>query len=499
MTIIRTPLPRLSAATAPPSSGGRNRPPEQGIVHLGLGNFHRAHQAVYTEAALAHQDGAWGILGVSSRSGTVADALRAQDLRYSVADISPAGATYSVPSVHTGALVAAREPDDVVAAISDRTTKIVSLTVTENGYTYSPATKGLQLDHPDIAHDLAGGAPRSTIGLIVRGLQGRVQHNTPVTVLSCDNLNDNGEHTRRLVLEFAAQMSGSESGELSTWIEQNVAFPSTMVDRIVPATTDAHRSNLARDMGFEDSIPVAAEPFSMWILEDNFAAGRPAWEAGGAVFSDQVGRYEQLKVRLLNGTHSLIAYLGALSSAATIPESVAQSFVERAARTVLRDEYLPSVNVPDGIDPDLYEEQLFVRWSNTALGHRTQQVGSDGSVKLRERIPEPAMNFREAGRTPHLMALTTAAYLSCMAPIDGFDPGPHAAAMQDPARGWLSQLASRSTSGVHMARGALTDRRLLGDDIADWGPFVERTGELIDVIVGHGIEAATSEAVKGDR
>lgn len=499
MTTLHSSLPLLSSATAPPSSGGRTGPPGQGIVHLGLGNFHRAHQAVYTEAALAREDGDWGILGVASRSATVANALRAQDLRYSVAEISPQGSTYSVPSVHTDAIVAAREPDRVVSAIADPSTKIVSLTVTENGYTYSPATKGLHLDHPDIVHDLAGGVPRSTIGLIARGLQGRIGHSSPVSVLSCDNLNTNGEHTRRLVLEFAQNLPSAEAVELAAWIEENVAFPSTMVDRIVPATTDSHRSNSARDMGFVDSVPVAAEPFSMWILEDTFAAGRPVWEAGGAIFSDQVDRYEQLKVRLLNGTHSLIAYLGALSGATTIPESVSRHFVERAAREILQGEYLPSVDVPDEIDPAVYEEQLFVRWSNTALGHRTQQVGSDGSVKLRERIPEPAVLFRDSGRVPHLMALTVAAYLCCLAPMDGFDPGPHASAMQDPARAWLSKLAARAASGTELATWAISDRRLLGDDLAEWDGFVERTGELIDIIVRHGVEAATADAMEGAR
>jgi fructuronate reductase len=495
-----TALPRLSAATAPPSPGGRVRPPAQGIVHLGLGNFHRAHQAVYTEAALAREDGDWGILGVASRSAAVAEALRAQDLRYTVAEISPDGTRYTVPSVHTDAIVAARDPERVVAAIADPATRIVSLTVTENGYTYHPATKGLNLDHPDVRHDLAGGAPRSTIGQIVRGLQRRLHtHGSPVTVLSCDNLNTNGEHTRRLVLEFAEHLPRGGDDNLTSWIAASVAFPTTMVDRIVPATTDRHRLEVARDMGYEDQVPVVAEPFSMWILEDHFVAGRPAWEAGGAVFSDQVDRYEQLKVRLLNGTHSLIAYLGALSGAATIPEAVSLSFVEAAARQVLRREYLPSVEVPDGVDPAAYEEQLFVRWRNSALGHRTRQVGSDGSVKLRERIPHPALRFRAEGRMPDLLALTTAAYLSCLAPLDGFDPGPHAREMQDQARQWLTVLAAEAASGVDLARRALADRRLLGDDVAGWDAFIARTGELVDVIRRHGPEAGAADAMGGAR
>jgi fructuronate reductase len=491
-------LPRLSAVTAPPSPTGRIEPPAPGIVHLGLGNFHRAHQAVYTDAALAHSGGDWGIVGVASRSTAVADALVAQDFRYTVAEISPDGTRYSVPSVHTGALVAARDPDRVVAAIAEPATRIVSLTVTENGYTFSPATKGLNLDHPDVRHDLAGGAPRSTIGQIVRGLQRRMKtHGAPMTVLSCDNLNTNGRHTERLVLEFADHLPGGD--DLTSWIESSVTFPTTMVDRIVPATTDGLRFELAKAMGYEDQVPVAAEPFSMWILEDRFAAGRPAWEAGGAVFSDQVDRYEQLKVRLLNGTHSLIAYLGALSGAATIPDAISLSFVEAAARQVLRHEYLPSVQVPDTVDPAVYEEQLFVRWRNFALGHRTSQVGSDGSVKLRERIPEPALRLRADGEMPQLMALTVAAYLCCLAPLDGFDPGPYAREMRDNAREWLTALAAQAVSGLDLSRRALADHRLLGDELAGCEAFIDRTGELVDVIRQHGPQAAVAEALGGGR
>jgi fructuronate reductase len=151
------------------------------------------------------------------------------------------------------------------------------------------------------------------------------------------------------------------------------------------------------------------------------------------------------------------------------------------------------------VDPAAYEEQLFVRWRNSALGHRTRQVGSDGSVKLRERIPHPALRFRANGRMPDLLALTTAAYLSCLAPLDGFDPGPHAREMQDQARQWLTVLAAEAASGVDLARRALADRRLLGDEVAGWDAFIARTGELVDVIRRHGPEAGAADAMGGAR
>jgi fructuronate reductase len=212
------------------------------------------------------------------------------------------------------------------------------------------------------------------------------------------------------------------------------------------------------------------------------------------VFSDDVASYEQLKVRLLNGTHSLIAYLGALSGAATIPESVAHTHIELAARSVLRNEYLPSVSVPAGVDVDAYEEQLFSRWRNTALGHRTSQVGSDGSVKLRQRIPLPALQMLDDGQMPHLLALTTAAYLSCLAPLTGFEPGQHADAMEDPARRLLSDLATRSRTGHDLAGKVLGDHHLLGKELSERTEFIERTGHLIDVIHSAGPLAAIAEA-----
>ena len=486
----------LTAST--PGIVRRDTVPAPGIVHLGLGNFHRAHQAVYTDAAISAHGGDWGIIGVSSRSSTVTDAMHAQDMTYTVVEISPEGSVFSTPRVHSDAFVAAENPERVVAEIAAASTRIVSLTVTENGYTYSPATGSLNVADPDVQHDLAQAlAPRTPIGQIVRGLQQRARtHGAPVTILSCDNLSDNGHHTRRLVREFISLLPAAEATGTLQWLDANVTFPSSMVDRIVPATTDQYRTLVAEQRGYTDRIPVPAEPFTMWILEDNFIAGRPAWEAGGAVFTDDVAGYEQLKVRLLNGTHSLIAYLGALSGAATIPDSTALGYVETAARAILRHEYLPSVTVPADVDVDAYEAQLFSRWRNSALGHRTSQVGSDGSVKLRQRIPLPALQMLDGGVMPHYLALTTAAYLSCIAPLHGFDPGIHAREMQDPARESLQRLAAGSASGRELAAKVLGQLHLLGDELATRDDFVRRTGELIDIIHQQGPLAAARAAAE---
>ncbi|MGI5472307.1 mannitol dehydrogenase family protein [Streptomyces sp. CA-132043] len=331
----------------------------------------------------------------------------------------------------------------------------------------------------------------------MRALQERADgHGSPVTVLSCDNLVGNGDHTRRLIEEFVGQLPESEGAPLSAWIAAgNVTFPNTMVDRIVPATTDAERTAVTEALGVRDDVPVPAEPFTMWVLEDRFAASRPAWEAGGALFTDDVEPYELLKVRLLNGTHSLIAYLGALAGCDTIPQSTAHPFVTEAARAVLLGEYLPSLTVPDDVDLDAYVDQLFTRWANSALGHRTRQVGSDGSVKLRQRVPDPALLQLRAGRMPHHLALTVAAYLCCLAPPAGFDPGEHAAAMVDPARERLAALRARTADGPSFAAAVLDDG-LLGDALPEHPAFATRTGEFIDLLRTHGPRAAASEAAR---
>lgn len=472
-------------------------PRKASILHLGLGSFHRAHEAVYTAAALAADDrDDWGIIGVASRSRSIVDAMHAQDMLYAVAEISPTGTRLSLPGVHTDAFVGHDDPARVVASIADPSIRVVTLTVTENGYSASPSTGRLDTADPVIMSDLRGRDPHSTIGQLARGIQRRAEASgAPLTVLSCDNLAANGTHTRRLVREFLEHLPASEASAALAFVDENVSFPSSMVDRIVPATTADLRTRISRLLGAADEIPVPAEPFTMWAIEDDFAAGRPAWEAGGAVFSNEVDRYENMKVRLLNGTHSLIAYLGALSGADTITDAIRVAAVEDAARTVLAEEYAPSIEMPSGVDFAGYERELFLRWGNSALGHRTAQVGTDGSVKLRQRIPEPALRSLDRGRMPHMIALTVAGYLSCLAPIPGFEPGRQAEAMTDAARPRLAGIAKSAHRGVDVAEASITGLQLFGAELAERSEFVERVGDLIDTIRRSGVEAAIADGL----
>lgn len=494
---IETPvLRRTTPASATPGA----TPSAAGILHLGLGSFHRAHQAVYTAAALEAAGGDWGIVGVASRSRSIVDAMHAQDFLYSVATIAPGSTSLNIPGVHTDAFVGAEQPERVVAQIADSGIRIVTLTVTENGYSYSPATQRLDLDDDAVRSDLRGGAPRSTIGQLARGLQARAAAGgAPISILSCDNLSANGKHTAKLVREFLQELPGSEGADALAFLDRGVTFPSSMVDRIVPSTTPELRTRVSTLLGARDDIPVPAEPFTMWAVEDAFAAGRPAWEAGGAVFTDEVALYEQMKVRLLNGTHSLIAYLGALTGVGTIPEAIRLDGIAKAARAVMDDEYEPSIEVPSGVDIRAYESELFERWENTALGHRTSQVGTDGSVKLRQRIPEPALLALGRGDMPHLIALTVAGYLSCIAPLPGFDPGLHAAAMTDGSRERLAGFAATARNGRELATRVIAELHLFGAELGAEDAFIARVGDLIDTIRRQGVDAAITDAVSASQ
>lgn len=479
----------LSRATAPLDRLiGASAPQQTGIVHLGLGNFHRAHAAVHTARALAHTMGDWGIVGVANSSRRVTDPLAAQDNLYSVLELSPDGRRADLVDVHRRLLVASEQTSELVDVLADPAHRIITLTVTEPGYRRSAATGRLDRDDADVAADLADlASPRTPVGRVAAGLLRRFQQSqAPVTVLPCDNLLAAGTTVRGLVVEMleAARVTDDFWG----WFEGSVAFPNAMVDRIVPSTTAAARDTASELLGLRDEATVPAERFSMWVMEDHFAAGRPAWEHAGATFSDEVERYELVKLRMLNGPHSLIAYLGMLDGRPTIPASRDQEFIARCADAVIRNEYLPSIDLPSGFDPDAYIAQLFDRWRNHALGHRTTQVGSEGSAKLLERVPAPAVRMLDRGERPVQLALTVAAWIACVAPPQGFDPGPLAAEVFEPGRERLAEL----TSGAGSVRAHVEAVMpvFFPDSLASRREFTDLVVELLEAMVRDGVRAA---------
>jgi fructuronate reductase len=387
-----------------------------GIVHLGVGAFHRAHQAVHVDDRLGAGETGWGIVAASLRSPATRDALAPQDGLYTVAVRENDAVSLRVIGSIVGLIVAAEAREKLLGAMADPRTRIVSLTVTEKGYCRSAGSGALDEAHPDIRHDLADpGAPVTAPGLIVEALRRRHAAGAkPFAVLCCDNLPANGEAVRRVLTDLAAL----QGGDVRRLIAEDLACPSTMVDRIVPATTDADRAAVAAALGLEDAWPVMTEPFSQWVIEDAFGGpaglARPRFEDSGAELVSDVRAYEKMKLRLLNGTHSTMAYLGQLAGLPTIADVVAEEAFARLVRALMDRELGPTV---PGFSPaalDAYKDALFGRYANAALKHRTAQIAMDGSQKLPQRLVAAARERLSSGQPIALLGLAIAGFCRFM-------------------------------------------------------------------------------------
>lgn len=366
-----------------------------GIVHLGVGAFHRAHQAVYTDAAMNAGERNWRILGVSLRTRSVHDQLIPQDGLYSVSTKSEAAPEVRVIGAIANVLVAPENPAAVVAALASAATRVVTLTVTEKAYHQSTGG-GLDMNAPAVAADLSHRGPTTIYGYLAAGLRGRWRESAGgLTLLSCDNMANNGKSLARSLNDFLELYDPA----LADWTRHNCSFPSSMVDRIVPATTDADRRALSETSGVEDSGAVFTEPFSQWIIEDSFVESRPGWEQHGAQLVNDVAPYETAKLRMLNGAHSALAYLGLARGLSLVSEAIADPQVGRLASRLMREEAATSFNPAPGQDLRHYADELEARFSNPALPHRLIQIAMDGSQKSRNAGSTPCQPARRQDAT----------------------------------------------------------------------------------------------------
>jgi fructuronate reductase len=410
---------------APPAR--RLAAPRPGVVHLGLGAFFRAHGALYLQEAMAASGGDWGVIGVSLQRPDQRDRLTPQDCVYTVVEKGPDGDRLTTVESVIDVLVGPESPEAVLAAMADPRIRIVTLTVTEKGYRHVPATGALNRADPDVAHDVAHPeAPRTAPGYLVAALaRRRAAGLRPFTVLCCDNLPKNGATVRGVVLELARAVDPG----LADWIAAEGAFPSTMVDRIVPATKPEDIAALAA-RGIDDAAPVIAEPFRQWVVEDRFVDGaRPDLGAVGAQLVADVEPFERMKLRMLNGAHSALAYLGYLSGHATIFEAMSDPALGRFAQRLWAEEIAPTVPAPPGADLAAYAAALRARFLNPAIRHLTWQIAMDGSQKLPQRLMGTARDLLAAGRRLDRVATATAAWMRYAtgvdltgAPIDVRDP-----------------------------------------------------------------------------
>jgi len=452
-----------------------------GIVHLGIGAFHRAHQAVYTDSVLASGDNRWGILGVSLRSGDTRDALEPQDGLYTVASRDGSGDSYRVIGSIGEVLVAPENPEAVLTAMADPEVRIVSLTVTEKGYCYSPATASLDESHADIVHDLADPvAPRSAIGFIVEALARRRANGTePFTLLSCDNLPANGETLKRVVTRFAELRDAG----LGQYIRENISFPSTMVDRIVPATTEADRVTVAQSTGLSDAWPIMTEPFTQWVVEDRFPSGRPAWEKFGAAFVDNVDAFELMKLRLLNGSHSTLAYLGYLAGHETVSDVMKAEGFSAFIETMMDEEITSTLPPLPGFDLDAYKAQLRERFRNPALRHRTWQIAMDGSQKLPQRLLNTIRQRLEQKKPFDRLALGVAGWMRY---ATGVDENGKPIDVRDPLADQFTQRTTQKTSAEDLLEAYLSLDQIFGRDLPGNLEFRQTVGRALEKLLKDG-------------
>lgn len=460
-----------------------------GIVHLGLGAFFRAHGAEYIEDVLAIEPSDWGIVGVSLQRPDQRDRLVPQSGLYTLLERAGGLPRTRIVGSVLDILWAGDSIDRIIAHMAAPTTAIVSLTITEKGYCHDPATGRLQASHPQIRHDLEHSAsPQSAIGLIVAALaRRRAAGLGPFTVLCCDNLPGNGHLVSGLVHDFAAL--GSDA--LATWISRTAAFPSTMVDRIVPSVTAADLSDAISATGLRDEAPVSHEPFRQWVIEDCFVDGRrPAWERAGAELVADVTAHEHMKLMLLNGSHSALAYLGYLGGHETIGDCVADRAYESFLRALWREEICPVVPAPPGIDLSAYTASLLTRYANPAIRHRTWQIAMDGSQKLPQRILKPVRLRLERGLAIDRLALVVAGW---MVYVSGIDEQGRTIDVRDPRLPGIRTALATSGEGLAGQVGALLSLQdIFGADLAAYGKFVAAVSRAYETLRAVGARRAIS-------
>jgi fructuronate reductase len=413
-----------------------------GIVHFGIGAFHRAHQAWYTDAAMNLGDRDWAITGVSLRSASVADQMNPQAGWYTVTErVGDARATRLIGSVRQ-VLVASAQREAVIATLAAPTTQIVSFTITEKGYGRGAGGEmATEFVVADSFYPLLAEAMRRRRDAGLSGL----------TLMSCDNLADNGRQLEGLMTAYLDR----HEPDLRTWFDAECLCPSTMVDRIVPATTDADRAQLAAEIGVDDFAAVFTEPFSQWVIEDKFSGDHPRWNRVGATLVSDVRPYETAKLRMLNGAHSLLAYVGLAHGHAYVHEAVADPAIRPLVERLLRKEAAPTIDVAPGQDLAAYADALLTRFANPALQHRLIQIAMDGSQKLPQRWLDTLIAQRQRG-------------LICPAILTGLGGWiRHLRGANGPVDDPLADRLAQAVSGADWAEALFGSSGLLR---SDWSP-----------------------------
>ncbi|WP_065358064.1 mannitol dehydrogenase family protein [Kluyvera georgiana] len=462
------------------------------IVHLGFGAFHRAHQAVYADILASEHGSDWGYTEVNLIGGEqqIAD-LNHQDNLYTVAEMSADAWTARVVGVVKEALHAQVDGlETVLAKMCEPQVAIVSLTITEKGYCHSPATGELMLDHPLIVADLQNPhQPKSAPGVVVEALARRKAAGLPAfSVMSCDNMPENGHVMRNVVCAYARAVDA----DLADWIESHVTFPSTMVDRIVPAVTPETLDKIEQLTGVRDPAGVACEPFRQWVIEDKFVAGRPEWEKAGAELVSDVIPFEEMKLRMLNGSHSFLAYLGYLAGYQHINDCMGDDNYRRAAHDLMLKEQAPTLKVQN-VDLARYADLLIERYTNPALRHRTWQIAMDGSQKLPQRMLDSVRWHLADNSSFTLLALGVAGWMRY---VGGVDEQGNAIEVCDPLLPVIQAAVQQSEEGESRVKALLAIEAIFGKDLPQQGQFVDQVTNAYLSLLSKGAKATVAAMAK---
>jgi mannitol 2-dehydrogenase len=456
----------------------------QHIVHIGVGGFHRAHQAVYLDDLLQQEESSgWGICGVGllPQDRAMHKALKPQDCLYTVVEADGTACHARVIGSVLDHLYAPGDPEGVLARMADPQCRIVSLTITEGGYRVNRWTGEFEEWHPEIQHDLQHPhRPAGCFGYLAEALDRRRKRGVPpFTVLSCDNLQHNGDVAKKAVLAFAGRRDPSLAG----WLADNGAFPNSMVDRITPATTDEHRLMVARQFGIHDAWPVVTEPFRQWIIEDRFSGGRPAWDQAGVLMTSDVLPYEKVKMRLLNAGHQALCYLGMLLGYEYVHQAIQDEQIRALIRTLMDDEVTPLLPAVPGINLEEYKTNLLRRFANAAIRDRLSRIGTDASVRIREFVLPSILEQLARGGPIRMLSLAVAGWFRYLA---GTDETGGTLEIIDPLATRLTQCAR---SGGADPEALLGIREVFGDLLPAAAPFRALVAEALRGIYQHGTRA----------
>jgi mannitol 2-dehydrogenase len=458
---------------------------KEGIVHVGVGGFHRAHLAVYVDNLMQHHGQRdWAICGVGLRPNDAGmrDILASQDHLYTVIERSAKGSLANVVGSIRSFLFAPDDREAVIAKMAHQDTKIVSMTITESGYYYNENTHELQADHPDIQHDLANlDKPVSIFGFLYAALhRRRAAGLKPFTVMSCDNMQKNGSITRHMLESFARRLDP----DMATWIAEEGAFPNAMVDRITPSTSPVDIESLARDFGIEDAWPVVTEPFMQWVVEDKFCDGRPPWEKVGVqVVKDvhDVEQFEKHKLRLLNASHSAMAYPGQLAGFKYVHEVMQHPVYRKFIWQMMQNEVKPLLPEIPGVDIDTYCHTLMERFSNPTIMDQIPRLALNASGKIPQFImPSIAEAIWVTGSFNRLCFVAAGWFRY----IHGIDDAGKPFEVDDPMH---EELLERAKNGGTKPHELLQIKNLFGDDLRNDKRFLDEITAAMEAIAKDGV------------